>query len=496
MSWSAYPPGAGDLPSSAVADAAEESASTLTADEARRFVGAVAQLAQMADRALPRRRNVIGEQIRRHLGLGEATSDEPTELPNTGFTLPVVERVNLQRALDAWRDQAATWTEIGLPRNVGNYDAISLAGFVDAGSTLHWHGPARVGRQYDALPVGVDATLDCLVAGVVLTEHDDHPVAVLWFATEHQYPPIVRVEVAATDQAIADEARGRLQRLIDEHDAFRGQVLAFSFGEHGEFGVSFATLPTVGRDDLVLPERDLAAVERHAIGISEHAAPLREAGHHVKRGLLLYGPPGTGKTHTIAYLTGRMPGRTTIVLSGAAVGAVGQAGAMARRLQPATIVIEDVDLIAMDRQLPGGEHNALLFQLLNEMDGLSGDADVLFVLTTNRVEMLEEALTARPGRVDQAVELGRPDPVARRQLLALYAGPVDDGAELDRLIERLDGVAAAFIKELGRRGALVRWRTAGDDQVDALHAALDEMTAESTPILRATLGAGDGDGGA
>ena len=49
-----------------------------------------------------------------------------------------------------------------------------------------------------------------------------------------------------------------------------------------------------------------------------------------------------------------------------------------------------------------GRH-PLPFQLLNEMDGLAEDADVVFVLTTNRADLLEPALAARPGRVDQAV---------------------------------------------------------------------------------------------
>lgn len=254
---------------------------------------------------------------------------------------------------------------------------------------------------------------------------------------------------------------------------------------HGEFGLRFVRLPSVERDAVVLADGELDAIEAHAIGITEHASGLRAAGQHVKRGMLLYGPPGTGKTHTIAYLTSRMRDRTTIILAGGAVGAVGQAGTIARNLQPATIVIEDVDLIAMDRLLPGGEHNALLFQLLNEMDGLAGDADVLFVLTTNRVDMLEPALTARPGRIDQAIELSLPDAAGRQRLIELYTRrPLpDDGTAI---VERLDGVAPAFIKELARRAELVRLQRptlAGRE----LRTALDEMLAHATPVLLRSL---------
>src|SRR5688572_12792394 len=63
--------------------------------------------------------------------------------------------------------------------------------------------------------------------------------------------------------------------------------------------------------------------------------------------------------------------------------------------------------------------NALLFELLNQMDGLAEDADVLFVLTTNRPDVLEPALAARPGRIDQAIEIPLPDAECRRRLLEL-----------------------------------------------------------------------------
>ena len=156
-----------------------------------------------------------------------------------------------------------------------------------------------------------------------------------------------------------------------------------------------------------------------------------------------------------------MIGRTTVILSGASVGAVGQAGKIARTLQPATIVIEDVDLIGMDRMLPGGDHNALLFQLLNEMDGLGPDVDVLFVLTTNRVDMLEPALAARPGRIDQAIEIGLPGPDARQRLLDLYVPERLSPTVATHVVERTDGVAASFIKELARRAVLATLQRGG-----------------------------------
>jgi ATP-dependent 26S proteasome regulatory subunit len=128
---------------------------------------------------------------------------------------------------------------------------------------------------------------------------------------------------------------------------------------------------------------------------------------------------------------------------------------VARVLAPSVVVIEDVDLIAEERGLRVGQH-PLLFQLLNEMDGLGGDLDVTFLLTTNRPDRLEAALAARPGRVDHAAELPLPDTEARRRLLELYRGSlVLDLSDPDDVITRTEGVTAAFLKELLRRAALL-----------------------------------------
>ena len=154
-------------------------------------------------------------------------------------------------------------------------------------------------------------------------------------------------------------------------------------------------------------------------------------------------------------------------------------------------MIEDVDLIGMDRGLPGGEHNPMLFQLLNEMDGMQADDDVLFVLTTNRADLLEPALAARPGRIDQAIEIGLPDAAGRRALFELYLGaPIDDTA-LTLACERTDGVAAAYIKEAARRATLRSIRN-GEPLATAITTALDELVRYATPVLRASLAAPTG----
>jgi ATP-dependent 26S proteasome regulatory subunit len=171
---------------------------------------------------------------------------------------------------------------------------------------------------------------------------------------------------------------------------------------------------------------------------------------------------------------------------------VGAFGALARRLEPAVVVLEDVDLVAQERTFGPFGSSPALFELMNEMSGLAVDADVAFVLTTNRPDALEPALAARPGRVDHAVEIPLPDDRARRQLLELYGrGLALDAATLDGVVARTAGVTASFLKELLRRATLDALE-AGREQVGTadVEAALDELLHDTAALTRVMLGSG------
>ena len=93
---------------------------------------------------------------------------------------------------------------------------------------------------------------------------------------------------------------------------------------------------------------------------------------------------------------------------------------------------------------------------MDEMDGLGSKADVIFLLTTNRPRILETALAARPGRVDQAVYFPLPDRDCRRRLFAHFAVGLDLSAvDVEPLLDRTDGASPAFIAELFRKAALM-----------------------------------------
>jgi ATPase family associated with various cellular activities (AAA) len=429
----------------------------------------------------------IRDLLERHLGRN------PGELPAVADRLEPAEHPNLQLVLDEL--ERAGWDVVGLPLELRHYPGFSLAAL----ARRRWHGDAGPGPvEYVDVPVGPGETLPCAQLALYTGAWEGRPLALLAVAgDERMHEPGLTIEVVAAERATALAFLRHIRSRRAALDVYRGKTVSFTFSPYGRVGLGFVDVPPLDRTQIVLPEADLAAIEQHTVGIADSAAALRAAQRHIKRGLLLYGPPGTGKTLSVMYLCSRMPDRTTVVLSGPGTHGLGQAMALARSLQPSMVVLEDVDLVAQERTMPdmGTGTHTLLFQLLNEMDGLAEDADVIFVLTTNRVELLEPALAARPGRIDQAVELKVPDVHCRRRLFDLYLRDVPSaGIDTEPLVVATEGVSAAFIRELVRRavlGAALASTDGGAPTVEAIHLqhALTELQESSTPLLRTLLGA-------
>jgi ATP-dependent 26S proteasome regulatory subunit len=280
--------------------------------------------------------------------------------------------------------------------------------------------------------------------------------------------------------------------------SYRGKVISLESpdrysGHHGPLRVH--KLRNVQRDEVILPENTLQLLDRNIGDFVRQRERLRKLGLAIKKGLLFYGPPGTGKTHTIHYLAGQLPDHTTLLVTAEQVGLLDHYFQLARFLQPAMIVIEDVDLIARARETMYGPcDESILNKLLNEMDGLREDAAVLFVLTTNRPDSLEAALASRPGRIDQAIEFPLPDENGRRLLVRLYACglPLDESV-VETIVRRTDKASAAFIKELMRRAAQFYIQNGGDGrlQLADVHAALEEMLFTGGSLNAKLLGAAD-----
>jgi hypothetical protein len=446
-------------------------------DFATRFSEFMQAMTEAAERPEPE----LVERIREHLGA------EPGELPSTAADFHITEHPNVQLALNAVLPDAEV---LGYVTPHGGWGAVGLAELL-AGQGLT--GPIRPAAvQYADVEVGDGRVVRCVSAGLYLARRGDAPIALVLARGQAPFAGnTLKLEGISPDGEAVSATLRDLRAAMREHNVYRGRTISLHAYDDGRVIVRFHTLAPVEREAVILPDGTLERLERHAIGIAEHAERMRAAGRHLKRGVLLHGPPGTGKTLSINYLLGAMPGRTTVLLTGRGLGLIEDALRIARDLAPATVVFEDVDLVAAERTLPMGDH-AVLFELLNQMEGLAEDADLLFLLTSNRPDVVEPALAARPGRIDLALEIPLPDEEARRRLLALYAGdiPLDEATARDA-VARTEGVSGAFVKELMRQASL-RATLEGREPAGAdVAAALDELLADRSALTRRLLGQPD-----
>ncbi len=456
-----------------------------SAAEARAFGEAFRSFLDWVHSDAARAGNEVVELVCRWLGPDGASRSVVSR------ELPAFEQVNFQTAVNAWsaadeRNVAAHG--IALPPHYGPISLQQLVGG-EALPPLRLTAPALVN-----LPSGPASTLACLKLAVLLVSDPAGQYVILVTGPSDHHPGLI-IEVAGLPTEAAQAVLAELDALRSKLNVYRGHVLDVGVNQMGGVVLTFVELPATPRAAVVLPEAVLRRVERHALGIAVHRAQLLASGQHLKRGLLLFGPPGTGKTHTTRYVVARMTDYTRLLLTGRSLHAIGSVAELARDLAPAVVVLEDVDLVAEDRSYGPGS-SPVLFDLLDAMDGAEADADLLFLLTTNRADLLEPALAARPGRVDVAVEIGLPETEARRQLLALYSAdvPVEwSESDIDEVLERTAGVTASFLKELVRRAVLESLRETSPLTTvtgDQLRRAVEDLLDGTQQITRSLLGVG------
>jgi cell division protease FtsH len=446
----------------------------------------------------PLRRD-LGRLVRQLLEDRPRTEREPVRtligahLGSDGHEFPIYteemegwELPNLQLALDAIKAQADAGVRvIGLGGQARHYGDLSL-GTLQAADHFGT-GPA----EYVNVPVGPERTLACLELAVLLVTTPHGPVAALLHrGDEHHMGPALAVQATAPAEGLAQRFLADLRTQMDAQDVYRGQVITVEATRHGGSRIAFLARPEMVRSELILPDGTLERIEQHVLGPTRHREALIAGGRHLARGLLLWGPPGTGRTHTVRYLTANLTDATIILLSGESLGMVGSFATLARRLAPAVVVLEDVDLVAQERSFGPYGSNPVIFELMNQMSGLGEDTDVAFVLTTNRPDALEPALAARPGRVDLAIEIPLPDREGRARLFELYGRGLElELADLSAVIDRTEGVTASFVKELLRKAALIAAEAGRSTVTDAdVRRALDELLSRTSALTRALLG--------
>jgi chaperone BCS1 len=161
----------------------------------------------------------------------------------------------------------------------------------------------------------------------------------------------------------------------------------------------------------------------------------RRLGVPYHRGYLLYGPPGTGKTSLVSAL-GAQCGMSIYVVNLTDFTDRTLKSAINDVPENSIILFEDIDCMRAGHRREQAEQVAelhgkpvedsgkaqaqqpgvTLSGLLNVLDGFFAPENVVFVMTTNYMEMLDPALL-RPGRIDYRLYMGE---ASDRQRVELY----------------------------------------------------------------------------
>lgn len=118
----------------------------------------------------------------------------------------------------------------------------------------------------------------------------------------------------------------------------------------------------------------------------------------------------------------------------------------ARQNSPCIVFIDEIDAVGRQRGRGGvggnDERENTLNQLLVEMDGFEPSTGVVVLAGTNRVDILDQALT-RPGRFDRQITVDKPDLQGRKAIFKVHL----DGIKLEDDMDDIAGRLAGLVRE-------------------------------------------------
>ena len=246
------------------------------------------------------------------------------------------------------------------------------------------------------------------------------------------------------------------------------------------FRAGRSTAKKISKEDIKVTYDDVAGCDEAKKEIMEFVEFLKDParftrlGAKIPKGALLCGPPGTGKTLLARATAGEasvpfysISGSEFVeMFVGVGPSRVRDLFKEARANAPCIVFIDEIDAVGRQRGRGGfaggnDERENTLNQLLVEMDGFTESTNVVVLAGTNRVDVLDKALT-RPGRFDRQITIEKPDIQGRKAIYNVHLrniqldGPTEDYAS--RLAGLTPGFAGADIQNVCNEAAIVAAR--------------------------------------
>lgn len=263
---------------------------------------------------------------------------------------------------------------------------------------------------------------------------------------------------------------------------FIGLIYFFVFRQLRNSGGAGGMLGNFGRSKHKISSKehtnvtfdDVAGVEEAKDEVMEiveflkNPKKFQRLGGRIPRGVLLVGEPGTGKTLLAKAIAGEadapffsISGSDFVeMFVGVGASRVRDLFKQAKDNSPCIIFLDEIDAVGRRRGSgfsSGGhdEREQTLNAILVEMDGFETNDQVIVVASTNRVDVLDPALT-RPGRFDRQVYVPLPDVKGRIEILKVHSRKVKLGPDVDllRLGRATPGFSGADLAAIINESAL------------------------------------------
>ncbi|XP_068059306.1 mitochondrial inner membrane m-AAA protease component paraplegin isoform X2 [Anomalospiza imberbis] len=222
--------------------------------------------------------------------------------------------------------------------------------------------------------------------------------------------------------------------------------------------------------------KDVAGMHEAKMEVKEFVDYLKnpdrylQLGAKVPKGALLLGPPGCGKTllakavateAQVPFLA--MAGSEFVeVIGGLGAARVRSLFREAQARAPCIVYIDEIDAVGKKRStnvsgFANAEEEQTLNQLLVEMDGMGTTDHVIVLASTNRADVLDNALM-RPGRLDRHIFIDLPTLQERKEIFEQHLKGlklIQDGSFYSQhLAELTPGFSGADIANICNEAAL------------------------------------------
>ncbi|XP_036606092.1 paraplegin isoform X1 [Trichosurus vulpecula] len=222
--------------------------------------------------------------------------------------------------------------------------------------------------------------------------------------------------------------------------------------------------------------KDVAGMHEAKLEVKEFVDYLKsperflQLGAKVPKGALLLGPPGCGKTllakavateAQVPFLA--MAGSEFVeVIGGLGAARVRSLFREAQNRAPCIVYIDEIDAVGKKRSttmsgFSNTEEEQTLNQLLVEMDGMGTTDHVIVLASTNRADILDNALM-RPGRLDRHIFIDLPTLQERREIFEQHLKSLKltqtGSFYSQRLAELTPGFSGADIANICNEAAL------------------------------------------